>query len=125
LKVTQTVLVVEDEFIIRLDLVDTLEKAGFHTIDVASADEAIRVLEERSDIRAVFTDIEMPGSMDGLALARCIRERWPPTILIVCSGREKPQEHELPSKSEFLPKPYNPVQLQRVLDGISGELDRP
>jgi CheY-like chemotaxis protein len=64
-----------------------VEKAGFEAIEAIDADEAIRILESRNDIRAVFTDIQMPGSMDGLKLARAVRDRWPPVALIVTSGR--------------------------------------
>lgn len=116
------VLVVEDEILVRLDLVYSLEGAGFSTLEAGSADEAITILEGRSDIRVVFTDIQMPGSIDGMALAHCVRKRWPPTILVVSSGRQRPAGNELPSKTAFLTKPYHPVELSRLLDRISAEL---
>ena len=81
------VLVVEDENLIRLSALDMVEEAGFEAIAASDADEAIRILESRNDIRAVFTDVHMPGSMDGLRLARVVRNRWPPVALIVTSGR--------------------------------------
>src|SRR5215208_652642 len=81
------VLVVEDEFLIRMDAIDMVEKAGFQAIGVSDADEGIETLESRNDIRAVFTDVHMPGSMDGMRLARVVRDRWPPIALIVSSGR--------------------------------------
>jgi len=81
------VLVVEDENLIRLSALDMVEEAGFEAIAASDADEAIRILESRNDIRAVFTDVHMPGSMDGLRLARVVRNRWPPVALIVTVGR--------------------------------------
>jgi CheY-like chemotaxis protein len=71
------ILIVEDEFLLRLDSAETIESAGFEVIQAANADEAIAILETRPDIHVVFTDIQMPGSMDGLKLARFVRDRWP------------------------------------------------
>src|SRR4029079_550967 len=81
-----TVLVVEDESLIRMDIVDCLEEAGFLIAEASNADEAINILQSRADIRLVFTDIHMPGSMDGLKLAAFVRKRWPPIKIIVTSG---------------------------------------
>src|ERR1700738_5539437 len=80
------VLVVEDENLIRLSALDMVEEAGFEAIAATDADEAIRILESRNDIRAVFTDVHMPGSMDGLRLARVVRNRWPPVALRPAEG---------------------------------------
>jgi CheY-like chemotaxis protein len=101
------VLVVEDEPIVRLDAIDSLTHAGFRVIDAANADEAIAILESRRDIRVVVTDIQMPGSMDGLKLAATIGDRWPPIALIVTSGRIFIQQQDLPEHGRFLPKPYS------------------
>jgi CheY-like chemotaxis protein len=101
------VLVVEDEFFIRMNAVQMLEDAGYATLEASNADEAILLLEGRADIRAVFTDINMSGSMDGLKLAHAIRGRWPPIHLIVTSGLQMLTEAELPSKGRFIGKPYN------------------
>jgi two-component system, response regulator PdtaR len=84
-------------------------------IEAANADEAIDILENRSDIRIVFTDIRMPGSMDGLKLARAVRDRWPPIKIIVTSGHEYPSEDDLPEGGRFFPKPYDPPQIQAAL----------
>jgi two-component system, response regulator PdtaR len=105
------VLVVEDEPLVRLDAIETLETAGFGVIEAQNADEAIRILETRSDVRAVLTDIQMPGSMDGLKLAATIRNRWPPIALILTSGRIAVGKDELPERGRFLPKPYNGANL--------------
>jgi CheY-like chemotaxis protein len=83
-----------------------VEEAGFEAIEASDADEAIRILESRNDIRAVFTDVNMPGSMDGLRLARVVRNRWPPVALIVASGHSNVLESDLPTGGRFLSKPY-------------------
>jgi CheY-like chemotaxis protein len=100
------VLVVEDEFFSRLHAVDLVEAAGFRAIEASNADEAIAILEARKDIRIVFTDIDMPGSMDGLRLARAIRERWPPIELILTSGHVDVTDSDVPERGLFFSKPY-------------------
>jgi CheY-like chemotaxis protein len=105
------VLVVEDEFLIRMQTVAMIEQAGYNVVEACNADEAIAILEMREDIRIVVTDIEMPGSMDGIKLARAIRDRWPPVELIVTSGRYRVRTDELPSRAKFMPKPYAPDVL--------------
>src|SRR5258707_15153422 len=80
------VLIVEDEFLLRMDAVDMIAAAGFEVGEAANADDAIEILESRRDITVVFTDIQMPGSMDGLKLAHAVRGRWPP-IKIVATWR--------------------------------------
>ena len=109
------VLVVEDESLVRTDAIEMVEMAGFEAISASNADEAIRILESRNDIRAVFTDVQMPGSMDGLRLARVVRSRWPPVALIVTSGRTKIPENDLPSGGRFLGKPYHSGQVEATL----------
>jgi CheY-like chemotaxis protein len=109
------VLVVEDEPFVRLDAIDMLTNAGFRVIDAASADEAIAILEVRRDIRVVVTDIQMPGSMDGLKLAAMIRDRWPPIALIVTSGRIVLEPHDLPERGRFLQKPYSGPRLVEAI----------
>jgi len=101
------ILVVEDHPIVRLNALDLVRDAGFEGIGAANADEAIRILEARSDVHLVFTDVEMPGTMDGLKLAHYIRDRWPPVHLIVVSGKAIPDESGLPANTKFFPKPYN------------------
>jgi len=110
------VLVVEDESLLRASAMDMVKEAGFDVIEASDADEAIRILESRNDIRAVFTDVQMPGSMDGLRLARVIRSRWPPVALIVTSGKTNVMEDDdLPTGGRFLPKPYHQAQIGSVL----------
>ena len=99
-----TVLVVEDEFLVR-DMVRTeLEDAGYEVVVAGSADAAIAILEARTDIHLVFTDIDMPGSMDGLRLAACVRDRWPPVQIIITTGKSRPEV--IPANALFIPKPY-------------------
>ncbi len=105
------VLVVEDETLLRLNAVDIIQEAGFDTLEAPNAEEAIEILQARSDIRIVFTDVNMPGSMDGLKLASAIRKRWPPVDLIVTSGQLVPSEDELPARGHFIAKPYEARQL--------------
>ena len=95
------VLIVEDEPLVRIGAVNIIEDAGFKVIQAESADEAIRVLECRGDIRVVFTDIHMPGSMNGLKLAHAVRNRWPPIKIIVTSGRDLIAEQVLPEGGRF------------------------
>ena len=109
------VLVVEDESLVRSTAMDMVEEAGFEAIAASDADEAIRILESRNDIRAVFTDVHMPGSMDGLRLARVVRNRWPPVALIVTSGQANVQETDLPTGGRFLSKPYEHAQIEAAL----------
>src|ERR1700689_944804 len=108
---TPAVLIVEDEPLVRLCAVETVEAAGYEVIEAANANEAIRILESRRDIRVVFTDIHMPGSMDGLKLAHAVRNRWPPIKLIVTSGRELVRAQDMPDGARFFAKPYDPVEI--------------
>src|SRR5690348_11620095 len=104
-QIEPVVLVVEDEPVVRMQAVVIIENAGFNVVDACNADEAIAILETREDIRVVVTDIEMPGSMDGIKLARAVRNRWPPIELIVMSGRHRVRADELPPRAKFMPKP--------------------
>ena len=122
MKTWTAALVVEDDALVRFDLAQTLEAEGYKTFEAADAAEAIAVLEANSEIRVVFTDIQMPGTMDGLALARYVRLRWPPTIIVVSSGRCSPRPDEMPSGAVFMGKPYAPQVLAKVLDNIRQQL---
>ena len=108
-----SVLIVEDESLIRLETADCLTEAGFIVYEAANADEAIRMMENHNEIRLVLTDINMPGSMDGLKLSHYVRNRWPPVKIIVTSGHTKVPAHHLPSGALFLDKPYRPESLAR------------
>jgi two-component sensor histidine kinase len=114
------VLVVEDEMILRMRAVDIVEDAGFHPVEAVNADEAISILESRADISLLFTDIQMPGSIDGLKLAHAVHERWPEIKIILVSGQVKPSDAETPANSRFFGKPLGVEQMITELQGMVG-----
>jgi CheY-like chemotaxis protein len=105
------VLLVEDETLIRLDAVDMIAAAGYEVLEAANADQAVKILEARADISILFTDIQMPGSIDGLKLAHAVRHRWPPIKIVTSSGHVKLTLDELPEGARFLPKPYSKADI--------------
>jgi DNA-binding NtrC family response regulator len=109
------VLVVEDEPLIRFNAVDLIECAGFDVVEASDADQAIGILADRADVAVVFTDIDMPGSMDGLKLAAAVRKRWPTIEIIITSGKLSPAPESLPPRCKFLSKPYSG---DRLVDAI-------
>ena len=106
-KPSPAVLVVEDDWLLRLIAVEIVEDAGLVAIEAANADEAIAILECRADIVLIFTDVDMPGSMDGLKLAHAVRRRWPPIKIIIVSGKTHLSNADLPSDARFFSKPYS------------------
>jgi CheY-like chemotaxis protein len=104
------VLIVEDEPLIRMGAVYLIEDAGFEVYEAGTADAAA-ILELHKEIRLIFTDVDMPGSMDGLKLAHYVRGRWPPVKIIVTSGQVKVDEETLPDGALFIPKPYDAAQI--------------
>lgn len=113
-----TILIVEDEAIIRLVARDILEDAAFDVIEAASAQEAVEILDGREDVAAVFTDVHMPGDVDGLSLARMASQRWPNVRVAVTSGRARPEISDLPTGTVFVPKPYRPEDLVEKLQAL-------
>jgi two-component system, response regulator PdtaR len=113
-------LVVEDEPLPRMLAVEVVEAAGFTAIEARDADEAVVLLESRTDITLLFTDINMPGSMDGLKLAHGVRDRWPPIKILVVSGKQRLQCSGLPSDSCFVGKPYETSALVDELRSMVG-----
>lgn len=101
------VLVVEDSALIRISAVELVTSAGYLALQAGDADEAIAILEGRTDIDLVFTDVQMPGTMDGIKLSHFIRNRWPPVKLIVASGAAILEQSSLPEGSRFFSKPYD------------------
>jgi CheY-like chemotaxis protein len=114
------VLVVEDEPILRMVAAEMIAEAGFDVVEAADADEAIALLEARTDIHVVFTDIQIPGSMDGLKLAHAIKGRWPPVKIIATSGKIKPGDDDLPEGGRFVPKPYTSTAVTGTLRELVG-----
>ncbi|WOI56094.1 response regulator [Palleronia sp. LCG004] len=113
------VLVVEDEPILRMCAVDIVEDAGFEALEAADAQQAIDILEHRPDIRIVFSDIDMPGGIDGVTLAAAIRDRWPPIGIILTSGYLMPDMRILPGQAVFFSKPYMPEKIAQALYDMS------
>ena len=109
------VLVVEDDCLLRLIAIDVVGDAGFVAIEAANADEAILVLESRADIAVIFTDVDMPGTMDGLKLSHAVRHRWPPIKIIIVSGKTPFNDADLPPETRFFSKPYS-------VPGLTSEL---
>jgi two-component system, response regulator PdtaR len=112
------VLVVEDDFLLRTLAVEVVEEAGFVAIEARDADEAVALLESRADISLLFTDIDMPGSMDGLKLAHAVRGRWPPIKILVVSGKVRLEPSQLPSNGRFVNKPYRVEAMVQELRSL-------
>jgi two-component sensor histidine kinase/CheY-like chemotaxis protein len=115
------VLVVEDEMVLRMRAVDIVEDAGFTPVEAVNADEAMTILESRSDIDLLLTDIQMPGSMDGLKLAHAVHDRWPTIKIILVSGQVKPSDAERPADSRFFRKPLGVLQMVNELRAMIGD----
>jgi two-component sensor histidine kinase/ActR/RegA family two-component response regulator len=114
------VLIVEDEMILRMRAVDIVEDAGFNPVEAVNADQAISILESRSDISLLLTDIQMPGSIDGLKLAHAVHDRWPSIKIILVSGQVKPSDAERPANSRFFGKPLGVDQMIAELQDMVG-----
>jgi CheY-like chemotaxis protein len=119
-KSLSVVLVVEDQALLRILAVEVVEEAGFTAIEARNADEAVVLLESRTDITMLFTDINMPGSMDGLQLAHAVRDRWPPIKILLVSGQQRLQPSDLPLNSCLVGKPYQASALVEELRSLMG-----
>ena len=115
------VLIVEDEMLLRMRAVDIVESAGFTPIEAVDADDALALLESRADIELLFTDIQMPGSMNGLKLAHAVHARWPSIKIVLVSGQVTPTESEKPTDSRFFGKPLEVQQMIAALQGMIGQ----
>jgi CheY-like chemotaxis protein len=114
------VLVVEDEMLLRMRTVDMVEDAGFTSVEAVDADEAVAILESRSDIALLLTDIQMPGSMDGLKLAHAVHERWPPIKIILVSGQLRLANIDIPADSRFFGKPLEAREMIVEMQSMIG-----
>jgi CheY-like chemotaxis protein len=112
------ILVVEDEPLIRLGMASAIEEAGYEVVEAINADDAIVRLEQHKDVGLVLTDVDMPGSMDGIRLAHYVRHRWPPMHLVVVSGKVGVKPGELPAGAKFLSKPYQDPVLINLVDAM-------
>ena len=114
------VLVVEDEMLLRMRAVDMVEDAGYTSIEAVDADQAVAILEARSDIALMLTDIQMPGSMDGLKLAHAVHRRWPPIKIILVSGQLKMANIDIPLDSRFFGKPLDAAEMVTQMRNMIG-----
>ena len=114
-----SVLVVEDEALVRMSIVDFLEDQGFEVFEAKDAAEALLLLAGKPTISVMFTDVDMPGGMDGLRLAAAVRDRWPPVKIIVTSGHRSVDQGDLPDEAIFFSKPYNPDAVAAVVRQMS------
>lgn len=112
------VLVVEDEALLLFSIADELTDAGFEVFEASNADQAIKRLEQNKDIALIFTDIDMPGSMDGLKMSAYVRDRWPPIRIVVTSGKLRPPANALPREGIFIAKPYTTANVVAALKGL-------
>jgi CheY-like chemotaxis protein len=109
------VLIVEDEALIRMSAAYMVEQTGRQIVEAVDADDAIRVLASREDIGFLFTDVEMPGSMDGYKLAHAVHARWPDIAIMITSGRKEPKIGDVPDGGRFIAKPYEALMVARTL----------
>ena len=114
------VLVVEDDALLRMHAAEMIEEAGFRVLEAPNADAAILLLESQMDIRIIFTDIDMPGSMNGLKLAQAVANRWPPIRIVATSGHFKIRDGDLPAGGRFIAKPYRSNQIISALQELAG-----
>jgi two-component system, response regulator PdtaR len=114
------VLVVEDDVLVRMNTADVIRDLGFTVLEAVDADQAIALLESTPAITVLFTDIQMPGSMDGLRLAAVVRDRWPPVALLITSGQVSPHTADMPSGAHFIQKPHHPLQIGDQLRELTG-----
>jgi two-component system, response regulator PdtaR len=114
-----TVLIVENEALVRLELVDWLEEKGLLVLEAGDADQAIALLNSHPEIEILLTDIMMPGSLDGVRLAHHVRHRWPPVKIIIVSGLIDTQPSELPFDTIFIPKPYEHQTLWGAMSHLT------
>src|SRR3712207_55643 len=119
------VLLVEDELLVRMTAADELEEAGFQVLEAANADVALAVLEVRSDeVQVLFTDVHMPGSIDGMELVEQVHARWPHVRLLISSGYAQPEPHQIPDDGRFVPKPYHGETLVRHVHELVGSQEK-
>lgn len=115
------VLVVEDEMLLRMRAADMVEDAGFTPVEAVDADEAVAILDSRSDIALLFTDIQMPGTMDGLKLAHAVHARWPKIKIILVSGQLKAANIDIPAESRFFRKPLEAREMIAEMQSMIGK----
>lgn len=116
------VLVIEDEPVLRGEILDLVEHAGFSPVEATSVADAIRILEERMDIRIVYMDLDMPRSIKGIEIAATIRDRWPPIEIILTAAFFEEADLVLPARAEFYPKPIQRDQIVAAMRRMTAHL---
>ena len=111
--------VAEDEPLMRMEAADALREAGFEVDETIHAASALARLEAHDGVALLYTDIRMPGQMDGLGLAQEVARRWPDTLIVICSGAKRPKADEMPTGAHFFDKPYIPSQLLKAIRGAA------
>jgi CheY-like chemotaxis protein len=111
-----TILVADDDELLRLVASELIEEHGYTVVEAENAEEAIKVMEKRKDVRLVFTDIQMPPGCDGLELAREVHKRWPKVLLLITSGQVQPSSAEIADHGVFIRKPYRAKDLLGKID---------
>lgn len=119
------ILIVEDDPLVRMLAGEFVKDAGFETLEVGDADQAIAILESHSEIAVLFTDIDMPGSMDGLELALVVSNRWPVIEILIASGHVRLRQSDLPPNGRFLGKPYRAEAMMAELHSLVGRAAPP
>jgi CheY-like chemotaxis protein len=119
--IPSVVLVVEDEMLLRMRAVDMVQDAGYISVEAVDADDALGILQSRSDIALLFTDIQMPGSMNGLELAHAVHERWPPIKIILASGQLQLSSCDIPQDSRFFGKPLKADEMIAEMRDMLGD----
>ncbi len=119
-------LVVDDDFLIRTDAKDILEEAGFQVLDAENVDAALDLLKVRHpEIVLLFTDVQMPGGLNGFDLARCVAVSWPHISIVVASGHVKPDPGMMPDKARFIGKPFSAEVVRAHLQEIMPDSNKP
>ena len=112
------VLIVEDEPLVRMMVIELFEDEGFEVLEAADADQALAIFRERRDVALLFTDVEMPGSLDGYALARWAEANRPTVRTVIVSGRAMPRAGDLPEGATFVGKPYDHDDVMRRIQTL-------
>ena len=116
------VLIVEDEPVLRLDAISMVERAGFEAVEAQSVPDAIRLLEERPDIRLVYIDLDMPRGIRGIDIAAAIRDRWPPVEIVLTAAFVTADQLDLPARAEFFAKPIVQAEVSAAMRRLSAAL---
>lgn len=119
--IAKTVLIVDDEDLVRMVGADILADGGYSVVEAANAAEALQHLEGGAEVRVLFTDVNMPGTPDGLGLAQVVHARWPHVKILVASGHVRPGEGDLPDRGLFLSKPYRAEDLLELVNGLAAD----